>query len=261
MTQRRFPFVDRIVNWFISRLGVFPLPGWCNICRMPTFFFIRNENLREDVFCHWCGSFNRQRQMMYVFRRMCTANRTNDTIIWNTESRGSFHERLKKKFQGSYLSSEYFGDDIVSSTFVNGVRHEDMCRTSFHSNFLNFIFSSDDLEHIPEPQVALNEISRILKENGKFIFTVPFHVHSSVNEVRAKRNPDGGLIHFKDPEFHGDPLRPSEGILVYTIFGWELIRMCAKAGLLCEVYKTYAPMCGILGSNGIVFVCHKKGKR
>lgn len=250
---------DRIALSFLKKVGFFISPGWCNICLMPTWFVIRNQNLREDVLCLWCRSFNRKRQIMYVFNKMHSGE--NDLLIWNTEDRGSFHERLKKAYGGHYFSSEYFGDDIVSGALVNGVRHENMCQTSFRSNSLDFVFSGDDLEHIPEAQVALNEISRVLKENGKFIFTVPFHVDSMTNEVRAKRGPDGRVIYFKDPQFHADPVEPSGRILVYTIFGWELIRMCAKAGLLCEVYKTYAPICGILGSNGIVFVCHKKGKR
>jgi SAM-dependent methyltransferase len=185
----------------------------------------------------------------------------NDLVIWNTENRGSFHERLKKVYRGNYFSSEYFGENIVSGTFVNGVRHENICQTSFHSNSLDFVFSSDDLEHIPDPQMALNEISRVLKRTGKFIFTVPFHVHSITNEVRAQKSPEGSITHFKDPDYHGDPIRPSEGILVYTIFGWELIKMCGDAGMLCEVYGIHAPQHGVLGSNAIVFVCHKTGKR
>jgi SAM-dependent methyltransferase len=196
---------------------------------------------------------------MYVFNKMHSGE--NNLLIWNTENRGSFHKRLKKVYRGNYFSSEYFGDDIVSGTFVNGVRHENMCQTSFHSNSLDFVFSGDDLEHIPEPQMALNEIARVLKEDGKFVFTVPFHADSMTNEVRAKRGPDSRIIYFKDPEFHVDLVNPSGRILVYTIFGWELIQMCAEAGLVCEVYGLHASQYGILGSNQIAFVCHKPGKK
>lgn len=194
---------------------------------------------------------------MHVFEKLCSGNKKIN--IWNTESRGSFHKMLERTYGVRYVSSEYLGDGLVSGILVNGIRHEDMCRTSFDSDSLDIIFSSDDLEHIPDPQEALNEIARVLKPAGRFIFTAPFNADSGSNDVRAAKKSDGSISHHKEPYFHEDPLNPSEGILVYTIFGWELIRMCAKAGMTCRVHKMYIPLQGILGENALVFNCQKKG--
>lgn len=255
--QVRDFFLDRVVLRVVKLLGIFLLPGWCNICRKPTIFLIRHLNLREDVICIWCKSFNRKRQMMHVFEK--NYSEKSNAKIWNTESRRSFHETLNKVYRNNYIASEYIDPDIVSGTSVNGIRHEDMCDSSFESNSLDIIFSSDDLEHVPEPWEALKEISRVLKTGGRFIFTAPFNIDADRNDVRAKMKPDGNIIHLKKPLYHEDPLNPAEGILVYNIFGWELVRMCAASGLDCRVQKLYMPLKGILGTNAFVFDCKKKG--
>lgn len=46
-------------------------------------------------------------------------------------------------------------------------------KMSLPDNTLNFIFSNSVLEHIPDVDAVLNEISRVLKKNGLFLFTVP----------------------------------------------------------------------------------------
>lgn len=46
---------------------------------------------------------------------------------------------------------------------------------SLPDNAVNFVFSNCVLEHIPDNEAVLSETSRILKEGGSFIFTVPSH--------------------------------------------------------------------------------------
>ena len=45
--------------------------------------------------------------------------------------------------------------------------------TEFKDNFFDAVFSTEVLEHVPNDLDAVQEVKRILKNNGKFIFTVP----------------------------------------------------------------------------------------
>lgn len=45
--------------------------------------------------------------------------------------------------------------------------------TEFKDNFFDAVFSTEVLEHVPDDLGAIKEVKRILKNNGKYIFTVP----------------------------------------------------------------------------------------
>jgi SAM-dependent methyltransferase len=196
--------------------------------------------------------------MQYIFQRELKeypVGRQSITV-WNTESSRAFHNRVKDYFKPRYVSSEYFGTCFKSGDLVEGVRHEDICNTSFPSEHFDFILSSDVLEHVPEPQKALSEIYRVLKPGGKFIFTVPFGENMARSDIRARQRDDGTVEHLKEATYHGDPMRP-EGILVYVIFGENLSEMCKEAGLTFKKEKFYKSLYGIIGPNAIVFVAQK----
>jgi hypothetical protein len=248
---------DSIIKCIFKTFKICLLIGWCNNCKMPTIFIVRGDNLREDLSCLWCRSFNRQRQIRYVFDRVFKSysKPLTETVIWNTENSHALHEKLKKLHFRDYISSEFLGQDVSSGAVVNGVRHEDVCSSSFPSNCFDFIFSGDVLEHVPEPRKALFEIHRVLKPGGKHIFTVPFIEGMPQSEVRAIVNSQGVIEYLKDALYHGDPLR-KDGILVYTIFGEDLKEMCIQAGLKFQKNTFSRLCCGIVG-KAIVFVVEK----
>jgi hypothetical protein len=58
--------------------------------------------------------------------------------------------------------------------------------------------------------------------------------------------------------YHGDPIRP-EGILVFTLFGHEMVDKLCSMGFAVKIHRLHAPSFGILGHGAIVFEATKKG--
>lgn len=242
----------------------------CTVCGDFTQFTIENDNLRDTCVCRTCRCMNRQRQIAYVAsgayareRRVELSSyrdfsRLGDSfVVYNTESRGPVHDNLHTL--PGYRCSEYFGPQHKSGDVVNGVVHQDLMDLRMDSGSVDLVISSDVFEHIPDPYKAHRELHRVLKPGGRHVFTVPFHGEGFEDEVRATIGPDGAVVHHAPPIYHADPVRPSEGVLVFNIFGLEMLVKLHKLGFHTNLYQLSAPWLGILGTNAIVFEAIKRG--
>ena len=243
-------------------------PGYCNICGRFTVFKVDNPNFREHITCRVCASRNRQRQVAALLLAY-TLNAGNEVrffanigdipqsiVIWNTERTRALHERLAVHLGSNYISSEYIDQSIMSGEIRNGVLHVDIQETHFEDNSIDFILSSDVMEHVPRPLKAMRETYRILKPGGCHIFTAPFYHHRFTNELRAVIDDKGAVEYLRKPWYHDDPIRV-EGVLVYTIFAPELLCQIEQMGFEARLCILYSPLRGILGANGIVLVARK----
>jgi Methyltransferase domain len=276
----RYPFWEPEAPTLIERIALRGMPGvkpkrfgpiLCPACGRRSYardFSDDYGNMRETGICMACGSTNRQRQMAYMtcevvgklrdrqIRSLPALASLPDLRIHNTESRGPVHEPLSKL--AGYTCSEYFGPDYKSGELVDGVMHQDLMSTSFESGSLDILLSSDVFEHIPDPYAAHAEVHRVLKPGGRHIFTVPFYQTEHLDEVRARLDDDGKVEHLMEPIYHGDPVRESEGALVYTIFSIEMLARLRELGFITSLYLVYRPSRGILGMNGVVFEAVKR---
>ncbi len=123
---------------------------------------------------------------------------------------------------------------------------------SFESESLDLVLTADVLEHVPDAYQAHREVHRVLRPGGRHVFTVPFYQTEFLDELRAGHDEAGELVFEKPPEHHRDPLRP-EGILVYRIFGLEMLVKLREIGFRTNLYHLRRPLEGIWGSNAIVF--------
>jgi len=236
------------------------LAGICPVCGRPSQFLDFNENLRESGFSSVSHSTNRQRQMAWMLRRrlhLPPVGRMEfapDVAIYNVESNGPLHLELCR--HPNYVCSEYFGPEHASGSLINGIRHEDLQHLSFADASFDLVLSSDVLEHMPNPYDAHREIWRVLKPGGRHIFTVPFNPGITDDDIRA-RLVDGHIEYLAEPAYHGDPVRPGEGILVWTIFGTGMMQRLEEIGFAASAWNLYAPEYGIIGAGNIVFEARK----
>ncbi|WP_063532644.1 class I SAM-dependent methyltransferase [Burkholderia sp. MSMB1589WGS] len=236
------------------------LRGICPVCGSEASFTKFTENLRESGTCSHCGSSSRQRQMALMLRRRFHVGPIGPIefprgfCVYNAESNGPLHKRLSKL--PGYVCSEYFGDRYRSGEIVKGVRHEDLQKLSFRDASVDVVLSSDVLEHMPAPYDAHRDIFRVLKPGGRHIFTVPFNPSRYEDDVRA-RLVDGEIEYLAEKQFHGDPVRPGEGILVWTIFGVDMLHKLEQIGYVARAWNLYEPEHGIVGNCNTIFEAYK----
>jgi SAM-dependent methyltransferase len=243
------------------------LPGYCNVCGSATVFTLRDPNLRDTVNCRRCGSSNRQRQIAAVLLSTVSSEASaprfanvgdmpRETVVWIAESTMALKEALVRRLGENCISTEYIDPSLASGETRDGILHVDMQQTHFEDDSLDFILSSDVMEHIPSVSKVLRETHRVLRPGGCHIFTAPFYLHRFTNEQRAVLDDSGELQLLRRPWYHSDPLR-AEGALVFNVFAPEVLCQLEEEGFQAKLCRVYSPLHGILGNNGIVIVARK----
>ena len=91
------------------------------------------------------------------------------------------------------------------------------------------------MEHVEDDRAGFQEIYRVLKPDGHYIFTVPFSVERTKTILRAKRKPNKTISHFHPPEYHGDPFRGDGGVFTWRNYGIDILDLLSDIGFVASV--------------------------
>ncbi len=119
-----------------------------------------------------------------------------------------------------YVTSVY-RPDCEPGALVDGARNENLEALTLPTRSIDIVVTQDVLEHVFEPERVFAEIARVLRPGGVHIFTVPFHSDLGCTQVRARRQPDGTVVHDLEPAYHEDPFDDA-GALVTVDWGPDL---------------------------------------
>ena len=155
------------------------------------------------------------------------------------------------------VGSEFFGAEYQSGEYVNGILHEDAASLSFPDESFDLVISNDVFEHVYDYERAFREACRVLKKRGKLIFTVPFNANNSKTELRTVSD-EGKISYLMEPVYHDNPVEKHPPLLVYQIFGWDILDLLEKCGFSDAYAKVYYGMKeGYLGYLPMYFEAYK----
>jgi len=134
--------------------------------------------------------------------------------------------------------------------------HQDLCHLTLDDACVDVVVCNELFEHLYDLPAALGEIARILRPDGYLVSTYPFAYNSMQTIVkalhRAGANPgvaaEAELL--TEVEYHGDPVHPEQGSLVYQIPGWDLLEQARSSGLSDpSIHWIAAPSYGVVGQE------------
>lgn len=232
-----------------AKSEAFEVDGFCVPCNRKVSFLVDMKsggylqekiwipNWRERLECPICKMNNRQRLITTLVKQILH-NRRNKSVYLMEQVTPIFKWVSETFVQHKIIGSEYLSFEYEGGTTINGIRHEDAENMSFGTDQFDLILSNDVFEHVPNPAKAFAECARVLKRGGIMLATIPFHADRSNSAVRAKVKGDK-LEHLLPPVYHGNPLS-SDGSLVFTDFGWDILNSIKSAGFSEVVIGIYA---------------------
>lgn len=158
-----------------------------------------------------------------------------------------------------FLGSEY-APSIAEQEAIFPILHQNLQALTFPAGSFDYVLSNDVLEHVPDLCASLRECARVLVPGGVLVATFPFAFNSDQTIQKATLE-HGQVVNIMEPEYHGNPMRPAEGSLVFQIPGWSVIDTARSEGF-GDAYFLYicSQRHGIIGGDlaGIfVFVAIK----
>lgn len=115
--------------------------------------------------------------------------------------------QIGKKTVGIDLHKDFFEPSLNENLKFQS---ESIMQLSFADNSFDIVTTHECLEHVPQPQKALDEMSRVLKPGGVIVVVGP-NLLSIVHSLRALmvyvwKNKPAKRILFRDPELAHHPL-------------------------------------------------------
>lgn len=148
--------------------------------------------------------------------------------LYAHEALTPFALRLRGRY-ARLLCSEYAAD-AAAERALWPVPAVDVTRSPFPDAAFDIVLSNEVLEHVPDLDAALRDTRRILATGGWLLGTVPFAWEARETDIRARLDATGRVVHLAPPEYHGNPVDPEGGSLVFQIPGWDLLDRCRSAG-------------------------------
>jgi SAM-dependent methyltransferase len=211
-------------------------------------------NYRETLDHNGCIS--RHRAVLLILQELLAAGLippAQELQIYCPEAITPFAAVLRQLFP-NVLGSEYMPD--LADPQRQHFPHQDLCNLTLADACVDVVLCNELFEHLYDLPAALSEIARILRPGGVLVSTCPFAYNLVDTIVKARHRPgatpgvaaEAELL--GEPEFHGDPVHPEQGSLVYQIPGWDLLDQVRAAGLSdAAIHWIAAPSYGVLGQE------------
>ena len=169
---------------------------------------------RENCTCPKCGKNDRERWIYYVLKnKLDILNATGRILHFAPES--SIKELIMQN-----KNIDYYTCDIIPGFAMHIV---DITDIQFKNNTFDYVICNHVMEHIPNEKKAVSEIKRILKKNGKWIFSFPICTDMKTQEDKKVVTKEQRL------ELYGqeDHVR---------LYGNDFLKRFKKYGLKIEVF-------------------------
>ncbi len=153
---------------------------------------------REGHSCLICGMSKRVRMLYWSLKKLLPELQRLDILHLNRINGLSGPLR-----EARILVETVYRPDLPFGTLVEGYVNQDMTDLKFTNCSFDVVIHSETLEHIHDYEKALSEATRVLRPEGRQLYTVPL-LHNRLTRRRMIVGTNGERIDLLPPSFHGN---------------------------------------------------------
>lgn len=139
---------------------------------------------RENCVCPCCGSGDRERWLYYVLKNKTDISEISGRVLHFAP------ERAVTEYIKQNEKIDYYTCDIVPGRAMHIV---DMTDIQYRDDTFDYVICNHVMEHIIDERRAVSEIKRVLKKNGKWIFSFPICTDMKTYEDKTIVTPEERL--------------------------------------------------------------------
>jgi len=214
----------------------------------PEAIQIQGPNYRESLIAN--GLLSRNRAILWQLEQLYgSMEDLRRQEVYLVEALSGFALWLRRRLEAEKLICSEFLED-AEQAFAE-IPHQDLCALTFSDASFDLVICNELFEHVQDLDLAFREIARVLRPGGRLLSTFPLAFGQQESIVKALHNPATGQAELiGEAEFHGDPIRPEGGSLVYRIPGWDVLEQLQEAGFAdTAIHHIVSWKHGVLGSD------------
>lgn len=257
------------------------IAGACIACGKSAFFFYSEAELwRESLNCQHCLTTSRYRSitrgLLLAIKELTGVDvpsleklpQANDKQICIYDTQPPFYyascayplpDLLKKTGWIDVKLSQFKPKLERGETLAKSFTNQNLECLTYPDNSFDIVITSDVMEHVRLDDRAHNEIYRVLKPGGIYLFTVPHDrtSHDTLTRVQVTvpDDPDKD-VYLLEPEYHGDTNNDEGGgVLAYRVYGRDLETFLSSLGFHVEYIREDMKDIGIMNTE--LYFCRK----
>lgn len=207
------------VRWSRLRAAV----GRCPFCG-PTVL-VRLDDDETAVRCVRCAASAVHLAIGHALRESVPDLSDRDACELST--RGALANYLRRHARSVALS-EYV-DGVHGGDVRDGVRCEDVQALTYADASFDLVTHTEVLEHVADDARAFAELFRVLRPDGRLLFSVPLRPGPTRERALLRA---GAIEHLEEPSYHGDPFRGGARVLVFRDYGDDIAARVRAAGFV-----------------------------
>lgn len=139
---------------------------------------------RSNCICPCCGAGDRERWFYYVLQNKTDISEISGRVLHFAPERGIM-EYIKQNKKIDYYTADIVMGQAMHVTDITDIQYRD--------NTFDYVICNHVMEHVADEKRAVEEVKRVLKKNGKWIFSFPICTDMTTYEDSAIISPEARL--------------------------------------------------------------------